>query len=99
MYTMVIRRNINWDTRDEVVKRAQAEAFPQYQSADGFVGFYLVTDEKESTNTAILVWESKAHSDKHVAVSKDWWKVLDDAGHTLLSCNEGETTVELQPTK
>src|SRR4051794_19453484 len=99
MYTMVIRRTINLETRDEAVKRAQTEAFPGYQGADGFIGFYLVSDEKESINTAILVWESKAHSDKHVAATKDWWKALDDLGHTLLSCNEGETMVELHPTK
>jgi quinol monooxygenase YgiN len=99
MYTLIERRSINMKTLDETVKRAQTEAFPRMQAADGFMGFYLVTDEKENINTAIIVWESKEHSDKYIAASKDWWKALDDLGHKLETCNEGETTIELQPTK
>jgi len=98
MYTMVERRRINLETLNDTVERAQSEAFPQMQAAAGFIGFYLVTDEKANINTAIIVWDSKEHSDKYIAASKDWWKALDDLGHKLETCNEGETTIGLQPT-
>ena len=81
------------------VRRAQTEAFPRMQSAEGFVGFYLVTDEKEGINTAIIVFESQEHCDKYIAASKDWWKALDDLGHTLQTANSGPTNIELGPTK
>jgi hypothetical protein len=99
MYTLVERRKINFGTLEETVARAQTETFPQMQSADGFVGFSLVTDEREGINTAIIVWDSKEQCDAFLSASTDWWKALDDLGHKLQTANSGPTTIELGPTK
>jgi hypothetical protein len=98
MYTLIERRKINFQTLEETIKRAQVETFPQMQAADGFVGFYLVTDEKEAINTAIIVFESQAQCDAFLTASTGWWQALDKLGHKLQTANTGPTTIELQPT-
>jgi hypothetical protein len=99
MYTLIERRKINFETLEETVRRAQTETFPQMQSAEGFVGFSLVTDEAEGINTAVIVFDSRDHCEAFLAASTDWWKALDDLGHELQTANAGPTVIELGPTK
>jgi quinol monooxygenase YgiN len=97
MYTMVERRTINRARIQETIQRAQSEFFPKMQRAPGFIGFYLVTDEENGINTAINVWESKAHAEAFIPEAASWLQTLDELGHTLQSTNRGETMVDLTP--
>lgn len=97
MYTMVERRTINTATIQETVQRAQSEFFPKLQSAPGFVGFYLVADEANGINTAIVVFESKAQFDDFDKGARGWTQTLEDLGHTLQSDNRGETVITIEP--
>ena len=101
MYTTVERRKINRERLQETVQRAQAEFFPKLQRAPGFVGFYLVTDEDNSINTAIVVWDDKAQADAfyHSQRGESWLQTLEELGHTLQSDNRGETVIQLEPQK
>lgn len=99
MYTMVERRKANRERMQETVQLAQTEFFPKIQAAPGFVGFYLVADEANGINTAVAVFESKAHFDEFDATAQGWWKTLDEMGHTQESLNRGETIVQLEPQK
>jgi heme-degrading monooxygenase HmoA len=99
VYTMVERRIANTETMEETVQRAGSEFFPKLQAAPGFIGFYLVSDEPNGINTAIVVWESKAAAEAFDAASSAWLKALDELGHTLQSENRGETVIQLEPTK
>lgn len=99
MYTIVERRKINRERMQETVQRAQGEFFPKLQRAPGFVGFYLVSDEGNGINTAVLVWESKAQADAFDTTGKDWQQTLEELGHTLQSENRGETAIQLEPQK
>jgi quinol monooxygenase YgiN len=99
MYTIVERRKANHERMQETIQRAQAEFFPKLQAAPGFVGFYLVADEANAINTAVIVWEDKARADAFDAVGKGWQQALEQMGHTLQSENRGETVIELQPQK
>ncbi len=99
MYTMVERRSANPETMEETVQRAGSEFFPKLQAAPGFTGFYLVADEVNGVNTAIVVWESKADADAFDSTGDVWMRALDDLGHTLQSDNRGETVIQLEPTK
>ena len=99
MYTTVERRRINRERLQETVKRAEVEFFPKLQRAPGFIGFYLVNDEANAINTAIIVWEDKAQADTFDSVSTGWLQALDDLGHSLQSDNRGETVIQLQPQK
>jgi quinol monooxygenase YgiN len=101
MYTMVERRTMNRETIQNTVQRAQTEFFPHLQAAPGFVGFYLVADEGNSINTAVIVFESKAQFEAFGATdaAQGWLRTLDQLGHTLQSDNHGETVIELQPKK
>ena len=100
MYTTVERRKINRERLQETVQRAQAEFFPQLQRAPGFVGFYLVADEDNSINTAIVVWDDKAQADAFYSRgAESWLQTLEELGHTLQSDNRGETVIQLEPQK
>ena len=99
MYTIVERRKNNSQRIQETIQRAQSEFFPSLQKAPGFVGFYLVADEGAGINTAVIVWENKAHAEAFNAVGEGWQQALEQLGHTLLSDNRGETVIELQPQK
>ncbi len=55
MYTIVERRTTNRESLQETGERAQSEFFPHLQQAPGFIGFYLVADEPNSINTAVIV--------------------------------------------
>ncbi len=99
MYTTVERRRINRERLEETVKRAEIEFFPKLQRAPGFAGFYLVNDEENSINTAIIVWQDKVQADAFDSVSNGWLRVLDELGHSLQSDNRGETVIDLQPQK
>ena len=99
MYTTVERRRVNRERLQETVKRAEAEFFPTLQRAPGFTGFYLVSDEENGINTAIIVWQDKAKADAFDSVSDGWLRVLEELGHPLQSDNRGETVIELQPQK
>ena len=97
MYTIVERRTTNRESLQETGERAQSEFFPHLQQAPGFIGFYLVADEANSINSAILVWESKAHWDAFEDVYSSWMQVLDQFGHTVQSDNRGETVITIEP--
>ena len=99
MYTQVERRKINHARLQETVQRAQGEFFPKLQQAPGFVGFYLVTDEANAINTAIIVWESKEQAESFERGARGWLQTLDDLGHTLQSDNRGETVIQILPQK
>ena len=99
MYTLVERRKINRERLQETMQRAQAEFFPKLQRAPGFVGFYLVADEEEGINTAIVVWEDKARADSFNTLAGGWLHTLDELGHALQSSNRGETVIQVQPQK
>ena len=99
MYTMVERRTINAARLQETVQRAQSEFFPTLQAAPGFVGFYLVTDEANGINTAIIVWESKEQCEAFDTGAQGWTQTLEDLGHTLQTDNRGETTIQILPPK
>ncbi len=47
-------------------------SFPKLQAASGFVGFYLVCDEANGINTAIVVWESKADAESFDVTGNQW---------------------------
>ena len=97
MYTMVERRTINRARLQETIERAGGEFFPTLQKAPGFVGFYLVADEANSVNTAIIVWESKAQAEAFDIDAGGWLQTLEELGHALQSDNRGETVIELRP--
>jgi hypothetical protein len=97
MYTLVERRTINAAAMEETVRRANEEFFPQLQASAGFVGFYLVNDDTEGVQTAILVWNTKAEGEGFLATQRDWWAALDSLGQRLLTANAGETVIELTP--
>ena len=99
MYTVVERRKINPERLQETMQRGQSEFFPKLQKAPGFTGFYLVADEANGINTAIIVWESKAQADAFDAENSGWLRTLEELGHTLQSDNRGETVVQLEPQK
>ncbi len=100
MYTMVERRKANRERMQETVQKAQADFFPHLQAAPGFIGFYLVADEANAINTAVVVWESKEKAEAFDnQVGKGWQQTLEQLGHTLESDNRGETVIELQPKK
>jgi quinol monooxygenase YgiN len=99
MYTQVERRKINAARLQETVQRAQGEFFPKLQQAPGFVSFYLVTDEANAINTAIVVWDSKAHAEAFYQTAGGWLQTLEDLGHTLQSDNRGETVIQILPQK
>lgn len=96
MYTMVERRKTNPARLQETVERAHAEYFPKLQRAPGFVGFYLVADEANAINTAVLVWESKAHAGAFMPEVERWMQVLDEHGHAIQSDNRGETVITIE---
>ncbi len=97
MYTMVERRKVNQDRLPETIQRAQSEFFPKLQQAPGFVGFYLVADEANGINTAIIVWESKAQAESFDEENTTWMRALDQLGHPLQSDNRGETVTTIEP--
>ncbi len=101
MYTLIERRTINRDRLQETFQRAQGEFFPTMQRAPGFVGFYLVSDEENGINTAISVWDSKAHAEafSNEATTVRWLRTLDELGHTHQTTNQGETVVDITPPK
>jgi heme-degrading monooxygenase HmoA len=99
VYTIVERRKINRERMQETVQRAQSEFFPDLQRAPGFVGFYLVNDEGNGINTAVIVWENKAQADAFDSVGKRWQQTLEELGHTFQSENRGETVIQLEPQK
>ena len=99
MYTMIERRSVNAASMDETVGRAEREFFPKLQAAPGFIGFYLVSDDANGINTAIVVWESKADSEAFDPTGDPWRRALDDLGHALQSENRGETVIQLEPVK
>ena len=79
------------------VQLAQAEFFPKLQAAPGFVGFYLVADEANGINTAIVVFESQAQFEAFDRGQAGWLRTLEEHGHTLQSDNRGETVIQIQP--
>ena len=96
MYTVVERRKVNTARLQETIQRAQSEFFPQLKAAPGFVGFYLVADEANGVNTAVIVWESKAQADAFEAENSRWMRTLEELGHPLQSDNRGETVITVE---
>jgi len=99
MYTTVERRRINRERLQETVQRAEVEFFPKLQRAPGFTGFYLVNDDENGINTAIIVWRDKTTADAFDSVSNGWLRELDELGHPLQSDNRGEIVIQLEPQK
>jgi hypothetical protein len=99
VYTTVERRKINRQRLEETIQRAQGEFFPELQRAPGFIGFYLVNDDENGINTAIIVWEGKAQAEAFYPVAKGWLQTLDELGHTLQSDNRGDTVIQVEPQK
>lgn len=97
MFTIVNRRKMNRDRSQETIQRGQSEFFPKLRQAPGFVGFYLVTDEDEGINTAIIVWQDKESAQAFQGEAERWQSVLEDMGHTVESDNRGETVVSIEP--
>ncbi len=97
MYTIVERRTVNPATIEETIRRGQSEFFPRLLAAPGFAGFSLVADEPNGTNTAIIVWESKAQAEAFDAENSVWMETLEALGHPLQSLNRGETVVTVEP--
>ena len=48
MYTITERRTVDLERLEETTERARSEYFPKLQAAPGFVGFYLVADDKSN---------------------------------------------------
>lgn len=96
MYTWVERRRVNPSSLQETVQRAQVDFFPKLQKAPGFINFYLVADEANGINTAIIMWQDKAQADAFKA-SDTWPDALEQLGHNLESNDEGETVFNLDP--
>lgn len=99
MYTMIERRKFNRETIQDTRDRGQREFFPKLRSAPGFVGFYLVTDEENGINTAVIVWEDKARADSFWPEAESWMKTLDELGHELQTDNRGETVIQIEAPK
>jgi heme-degrading monooxygenase HmoA len=96
MYTVVERRKMNAERYHEAGQRARSEYFPQLQAAPGFIGFYLVEDEANGINTAVIVWESKAQADAFEPENSRFMRTLEEMGHTLQSDNRGETIITVE---
>jgi heme-degrading monooxygenase HmoA len=99
VYTSVERRKVNRERLQETVQRAQSEFFPKLQRAPGFIGFYLVADEENGINTAIVVWQDKVQADAFDTETRGWMQTLEELGHTLQTDNRGETVIQLEPQK
>jgi hypothetical protein len=97
MYTWIERRKANLERLQETMQRAQSDFFPKLQRAPGFSGFYLVADQANGINTAIIIWESKAQADAFTEENSAWMQTLEQFGHTLQSDNRGETVINLAP--
>ncbi len=97
MYTIINRRRIDPARQQETLARAQREFFPQLQQAPGFVGFYLVADEEQGVNVAVIVWRDKASADAFRPQNVAWGQVLESMGARQESTNRGETVVEITP--
>lgn len=97
MYTTITRRKVTQPSTPETRARAQREYFPKMQQAPGFIGFYLVADEENGINTAITVWESKAHADAFRGEAEAWSRTLESMGSQAETMNRGETVVEIMP--
>jgi heme-degrading monooxygenase HmoA len=97
MYTIVERRKVNPERLQETLERAQSEFFPHLQQAPGFISFYVVADDANGMNVAIIVWESKAQADTFEAGYSGWMQKLEEFGHTLQTENRGETVITIEP--
>jgi hypothetical protein len=99
MYAWVERRKVNTASLPETIRRGQLEFFPKLQAAPGFAGFSLVADEANGVNTAIIIWESKAHADAFATENSGWMRQLEALGHPLQSDNRGETVLQVAPSE
>ena len=97
VYTTVERRKVNRERLQETAQRAQVEFFPKLQRAPGFIGFYLVADEDNGINTAIVVWQDKVQADAFDTEARRWMQTLEELGHTLQTDNRGQTMIQLEP--
>lgn len=97
MYTIIERRKANQSRAQETGQQAQREFLPKLQQAPGFVGFYLVEDQENGVNTAIVVWESKAQADAFQQEADSWARTLDEHGHRRETSNRGETIIQVTP--
>lgn len=96
MYTWVERRKVNPERLQETIQRGQRDFFPKLQAAPGFAGFYLVADEANGINTAIIVWESKAQADAFETEIRRWMETLEELGHALQSDNRGDIVLQVE---
>jgi heme-degrading monooxygenase HmoA len=99
MYTIVERRKVNPERLQETMQRAESEFFPKLRTAPGFTGFYVVADEAQGINVAIVVWESQAQADTFETENSAWLRTLEELGHALQTDNRGESVVQLEPAR
>ena len=97
MYTWIERRKVNIERLPETMQRAQSDFFHKLQQAPGFSSFSVVADQENGINTAIVIWESKAHADAFTDANSGWMQTLEQFGHTLQSDNRGEVVIHLAP--
>lgn len=97
MYTIIQRRRIGADLRQQVRERAEREFFPKVQQAPGLIGFYLVADDEQGVTVAIAVWQDKASAEAFQPQVEAWTQVLEGMGTSRESINRGETVVEITP--
>ncbi len=97
MYTTIVRRTFDPARTQETRERAQREFFPAMQQAPGLVGFYLVADNEQGVNTAIMVWENKESADAFWPQVEAWSRTLDSLGNRMETTNRGETVIEITP--
>jgi hypothetical protein len=96
VYTTVERRKVSRKRLQETIQRAEGEFFHKLQRAPGFVGFYLVSDERTTSTQQSSSGRMRARAE---AFDERWLQTLDELGHTLQSDNRGETTIQLEPQK
>lgn len=89
MYAIVTRRRTNPSRVQETLERARREFFPKLQQALGFVSCSLIQGE-DGVNTAVILFESKAHADAFQGEATNWTRTLDEFGHQLESQGAGE---------
>ncbi len=97
MYTIVQRRRIGADQRQQVRERAEREFFPMVRQAPGLIGFYLVADDEQGMTVAISVWRDQASAEAFQPQVEAWTQVLESMGARRESVNRGETVVEITP--
>jgi hypothetical protein len=98
MYATVERRTANQERLPETARIASGQFFPTLAKAPGLIGFYLIAGD-DGVNTAIALWESRAHAEAFQPTADDWARTLEEHGHRLASDSGGEILFRITPHK